>query len=204
MMFKYYAVFKPYKMLCQFVPFKMKRVLADLDFEFPEGTHALGRLDDNTEGLLLLTSDKSVTKLLMHPSQKHCRVYWVQVHGVVTEETLDSLRNGVSIRLEGEDYKTLPCKAKIIDSPENLPARKHPVATHFPTTWIELTLYEGKYHQIRKMCAAINHQTMRLLRISMEDLELHDFVPGSVKEYTKEDFFAKLKIQQQILTDSTD
>lgn len=190
----YYSIFKPYKMLSQFAPVKKKRTLAHLDFAFPEGTHALGRLDDNTEGLLLLTNDKSVTKLLMHPSQKHKRVYWVQVHGVVSQETIELLKKGVSIRLENIDYTTLPCGAKIIETPQNLPPRGHPVGTHFPTTWIELTLYEGKFHQIRKMTAAIGHQTMRLLRVSMEDLELHDFVPGSVKEYSKEEFFEKLKL----------
>jgi 23S rRNA pseudouridine2457 synthase len=68
------------------------------------------------------------------------------------------------------------------------------VGTHFPTTWIELTLYEGKFHQVRKMTAAIGHQTMRLIRVSMEELKLHDFVPGSVKEYSKEEFFERLKI----------
>ncbi len=181
-------------MLSQFVPIKKKRVLADIDFTFPEGTHALGRLDDNTEGLLLLTTDKSITKLLMHPSLKHQRVYWVQVHGTVSAETLDTLQKGVVIRLDHQDYTTLPCEARFIAPPENLPARAHPVSPHIPTTWIELTLHEGKFHQIRKMCAAIGHQTMRLLRISMEDLELHDFVPGSVKEYTKEEFFEKLKL----------
>lgn len=193
-MFHYYCIFKPYKMLSQFVPVKKKRTLSDLAFTFPEGTHALGRLDDNTEGLLLLTTDKSVTKLLMHPSQKHKRMYWVQVHGNVSDETIDMLQKGVSIRLENADYVTLPCEAKIIPAPENLPPRGHPVGTHFPTTWIELTLYEGRFHQIRKMTAAIGHQTMRLLRISIEDLELHDFVPGSVKEYTKEEFFERLKL----------
>ena len=193
-MLHYYSIFKPYKMLSQFVPIKKKRTLNDLDYAFPEGTHALGRLDDNTEGLLLLTTDKSVTKLLMHPLQKHKRVYWVQVHGIVSGDTLETLQKGVSILLDGSEYTTLPCEARFIAPPPNLPPRAHPVGMHFPTTWIELTLYEGKFHQIRKMCAAIGHQTMRLLRISIEDLELYDFVPGSVKEYSKEEFFDKLKL----------
>jgi 23S rRNA pseudouridine2457 synthase len=181
-------------MLSQFAPVKKKRTLEHLEYPFAENTHALGRLDDNTEGLLLLTNDKSVTALLMHPSQKHKRVYWVQVHGMVQRETLELLQKGIVIRLENTDYTTLPCEAKIIPAPENLPPRKHPVGTHFPTTWIELTLYEGKFHQVRKMTAAIGHQTMRLIRVSMEELKLHDFVPGSVKEYSKEEFFERLKI----------
>ncbi|MDP2387266.1 MAG: pseudouridine synthase [Bacteroidota bacterium] len=193
-MFHYYGIFKPYKMLSQFVPIKKKRTLSNLEYAFPDGTHALGRLDDNTEGLLLLTTDKSVTKLLMHPSQKHKRVYWVQVHGTVSGDTLEMLQKGVIIRLEHKDYITLPCEARFLAPPENLPPRAHPVSPQLATTWLELTLYEGKFHQIRKMCAAIGHQTLRLLRISMEDLELHDFVPGSVKEYSKEEFFEKLKL----------
>ncbi|MCD6066424.1 MAG: pseudouridine synthase [Bacteroidetes bacterium] len=193
-MHRYYAIYKPYKMLSQFVPVKKKRTLAQIEYVFAEGTHALGRLDDNTEGLLLLTNDKSVTALLMHPSQKHRRVYWVQVHGTVEQESLDTLQKGVPIRLENLDYITLPCEAKIIPAPENLPPRAHPVGTHFATTWIELVLYEGKFHQVRKMTAVIGHQTMRLIRISMEDMHLPDFIPGSVKEFSKEEFFGKLRL----------
>ena len=143
--FSYYQIYKPYKMLSQFVPIPKKRTLSDLEFSFVEGTNALGRLDDNSEGLLLLTNDKKVNRLLMNPENKHQRVYWVQVHGEVNQGALDHLSSGVDIKLEKSIYRTLPCEAKIIASPSCLPQRAHPVGTHFKTTWLELKLIEGKY-----------------------------------------------------------
>ena len=194
-MYKYYQLYKPYKMLCQFAPERKKRTLAHLNYEFAEGTNALGRLDDNTEGLLLLTNNKKVNAALMNPKHKHERNYWVQVHGIPTEDELNQLRNGVDIILEGNLYKTLPGKAEIIPHPENLPPRKHPVGTHFATTWIKLTLIEGKFHQIRKMTAAINHQTMRLIRVSIEGIEIKEFIPEQIIEINEADFFEKLKLE---------
>lgn len=194
-MHHYFAIYKPYKMLSQFAAVKKKRTLADLDFEFPEGTHALGRLDDNSEGLLLLTTDKSITAKLMHPAKKHERIYWVQVHGGVQPDAITQLENGISIILEGQQYRTLPCKVKVIETPQNLPARAHPVGTHFATTWLEMRLYEGKFHQIRKMTAAAGHQTMRLIRVALEDLSLQEFIPGAVYEYSEKDFHKLLRIQ---------
>jgi 23S rRNA pseudouridine2457 synthase len=113
---------------------------------------------------------------------------------VPTEVELNELRNGVNIILEGKVYKTLPGKAEIIPNPENLPPRKHPVGTHFATTWIKLTLIEGKFHQIRKMTAAINHQTMRLIRVSIEGIEIKEFIPEQIIEIDEAEFFKKLKI----------
>jgi 23S rRNA pseudouridine2457 synthase len=192
--FNYYQIYKPYKMLSQFVQIPKKRTLSNLDFIFADGTNALGRLDDNSEGLLLLTNDKKVNRLLMNPENKHERVYWVQVHGEVKQNTLEQLENGVDINLDKTIYKTLPCEAKIIDTPALLPARKHPVGTHFKTTWLELKLIEGKFHQIRKMTDKVGHQTMRLIRVSIEDISLHNWLPGSVKEINKDVFYQKLHL----------
>ena len=194
-MFSYYQIYKPYKMLSQFVPIAKKRTLSDLNFHFVEGTNALGRLDDNSEGLLLLTNDKKVNRLLMNPENKHQRVYWVQVHGNVQQEALDQLESGVDIILEKSIYRTLPCEAKIISTPLNLPLRAHPVGTHFKTTWLELKLIEGKFHQIRKMTDKVGHQTMRLIRVSIEDVFLHNWIPGSVQEINQDVFYDKLKLK---------
>jgi len=181
-------------MLSQFVPIAKKRTLSDLNFSFAEGTNALGRLDDNSEGLLLLTNDKKVNRLLMNPENKHQRVYWVQVHGDVQQIALDQLENGVDIILEKSIYRTLPCEAKIIPSPTHLPPRAHPVGTHFKTTWLELKLIEGKFHQIRKMTDKVGHQTMRLIRVSIENITLNEWIPGSIQEIEAEDFYDKLKL----------
>ncbi|MGZ3865461.1 MAG: pseudouridine synthase [Bacteroidia bacterium] len=193
-MYSYFVIYKPYKMLSQFVRVKKKKCLADLNYNFPKGTNALGRLDDNTEGLLILSNDKQLNHKLLKPENAHSRVYWVQVHKKVTDEELRTLEAGVKIRLSPHDYITRPCKARIIEAPKNLAYRNHPVSDELPTEWIELTLTEGKFHQVRKMTAAINHQTMRLMRVAIEDLLLGDMKPGEVRELTREEIFNKLKI----------
>lgn len=182
-------------MLSQFVRIPKKKVLADLNYNFPEGTNAVGRLDENSEGLLILSSDKQLTSLLLQPQNQHHRVYWVQVHGKVSAETLQTLEGGISIRMHGDDYTTKPCKAVIIEAPKNLPYRAHPVRDDIPTTWIELTLTEGKFHQVRKMTATVGHQTMRLLRVAIEDVLLQNMQPGEVREISQEEIYDKLKIE---------
>ncbi len=181
-------------MLSQFIRIPKKRVLLDLDFEFPLGTNAIGRLDENSEGLLILTNDKQLTQLLLKPENLHKRIYWVQLHGKITEEELKTLEGGVMIRLNLNDYLTKPCKAKIIETPTNLALRGHPVKPELPTTWVELTLTEGKFHQIRKMTVVVGHQTMRLIRIAIEDVLLNDMKPGEVHELQREEIYKKLKI----------
>lgn len=191
---QYYILYKPYKMISQFTTEHKKRCLADLDFKFPKQIYPLGRLDDNSEGLLLLSNDKSLNVKLLHPSNAHKRVYWVQVHGKPDKAAIKKLEDGVLIRLENEDYLTKPAKAKIITEPKNLPPRAHPVGDHKTTSWIELTLTEGKYHQVRKMTAAVGHQTMRLIRCAIEDLKLENMQPGEVRELKKEQLYKKLNI----------
>jgi 23S rRNA pseudouridine2457 synthase len=181
-------------MLSQFVRMPKKKVLADLDYNFPEGTNALGRLDENSEGLLILSNNKQLTHLLLKPENLHTRVYWVQVHGKVSAETLQKLEQGISIRMHKEDYFTKPCKARVIDTPTNLAQRGHPVSDDKITTWIELILTEGKFHQVRKMTAAVGHQTMRLIRVAIEDVLLLDMKPGEVREIKQEELYSKLKI----------
>ena len=181
-------------MLSQFVRMPKKKVLADLNFVFPEGTNALGRLDENSEGLLILSNHKQLTKQLLHPENLHRRVYWVQVHGQVLPETLVLLEKGISIRMHKEDYVTKPCKARIMEKPANLALRGHPVRDDITTTWVELILTEGKFHQIRKMTAAVGHQTMRLIRVAIEELNLEDMKPGEIREVSRENIFQALKI----------
>ncbi len=181
-------------MLSQFVRIPKKKVLGDLDYHFPEGTNALGRLDENSEGLLILSTDKQLTGLLLTPENLHRRIYWVQVHGKVSEETLHTLEKGISIRMHQADYLTKPCQARIINTPSDLPERGHPVRADKITTWVELILIEGKFHQIRKMTAAVGHQTMRLIRVAIENVLLEDMKPGEVRELSREEIYGKLNI----------
>ena len=182
-------------MVSQFVSPDNVGLLGDLDFEFPEGTHAIGRLDGHSEGLLILTTNKRVTNLLFQGEVPHKRTYVVNVAHHVSEETLQKLRTGIAIRIKGDvDYVTSPCEVDIVPRPEGLSKHANESWANVPNTWLKITLTEGKYHQIRKMVRTAGHRCKRLIRISIEDLELGDLVAGGVKEIEETEFFKLLKI----------
>ena len=192
---RYFIINKPYKMVSQFVSPDKVNLLGDIDFDWPEGTHAIGRLDNNSEGLLILTTNKRVTKLLFESDTPHKRTYLVHVEKVVTPERLLQLQTGITIRVKGGGYyTTTPCEVEIVSKPTNLPKRAHEFREDLPSSWLMITLTEGKYHQIRKMVSSVYHHCKRLIRVSIEDLELGDLQPGCVLEIEEEDFFKKLKI----------
>ena len=182
-------------MVSQFVSPDKVGLLGDIDFEFPEGIHAIGRLDNHSEGLLILTTNKKVTKLLFESKVPHKRTYIVQVRHKVTQESLEQLRTGVTICIKGgEHYTTTPCLTEIIEKPEGLNTRPDDFNEDLPHTWLSITLTEGKYHQIRKMTDALRHRTKRLIRVSIEDLKLGNLQPGCVREIGEATFFTQLKI----------
>ena len=182
-------------MVSQFVSPDKVGLLGDLDFEFPEGTHAIGRLDNHSEGLLILTTNKRVTKLLFESKIPHKRTYLVLVRNVMTTETLQKLRTGVTIRITGgADWVTTPCQAEIIDNPANLYPGAFVFRDDIPHTWVLITLTEGKFHQVRKMVFSLGHRCQRLIRLSIEDMTLGDLAPGAVKEFEEREFFSQLKI----------
>ncbi len=184
-------------MVSQFVSPDKVGLLGDLDFDFPEGTHAIGRLDNNSEGLLILTTNKKVTKLLFESKVPHKRVYLVQVANIVSEETLQRLRTGVSIRISGGvEYVTGECDVHIVDDPLQVYPQATALPDYIPVTWLLLSLTEGKYHQVRKMVAAVRHRCKRLIRVSIEDLALDGLAPGQVREITETAFFKLLHIER--------
>ncbi len=193
---RYFIINKPRKMVSQFVSPHQVNLLGDIDFDFPEGIHAVGRLDNDSEGLLILTNNKKVTRLLFTGEEQHKRVYLVQINNIISSENLQKLRTGVSIRVEGgEFYKTPPCEVKIIENATDIYPHAGDSSQYGSHTWLLITLYEGKYRQVRKMIGAINHRVKRLIRVSIEELLLNDMVPGTVKELEEGDFFHKLKIR---------
>lgn len=170
-------------------------LLGELDFDFPEGTHAIGRLDKQSEGLLLLTTNKKVTSLLFESKVPHKRTYILQVKHKVEEHSLQQLRDGITIRIKGGSYYvTKPCEVAIIQKPEGLFAAGYDINVIQPHTWLQITLTEGKFHQVRKMVAAVRHKCQRLIRISIEDMELGQLQPGEVQELEEADFFRLLKL----------
>lgn len=195
MLSQYYKVFKPYGMLSQFTPEAGHDTLASL-FDFQKDVYPIGRLDHDSEGLLLLTNDKAVNMRLLNPDRKHQRTYWVQVEGKPNEAALKQLRNGVTINLKGTLHKTLPAVVRIIPDPK-FPERnpsvnyvKHPV-----TSWIELTISEGKNRQVRKMTAKVGHPTLRLIRYAMERINIDKMISGDIVELTKKEFYERLNLR---------
>jgi 23S rRNA pseudouridine2457 synthase len=192
---RYFIINKPMHMVSQFVSTDKVRLLGELDFTFPEGTHAVGRLDNESEGLLILTTNKKVTRLLFQGIKKHTRSYLVLVKNEVSTETLEQLRKGISIRIKGgKDYISSPCGAEIITDAKAIYPLAEDSREAYPHTWLLLTLTEGKFHQVRKMVLAVHHRCLRLIRVSIENIHLGDLQAGAVKEYDEETFFGLLNI----------
>lgn len=183
-MHRHFKLFKPYGYLSQFVLHDntKKRLLGDF-YDFPKGTMSIGRLDKASEGLLLLTTDGKVSYHIC--SQKVEKEYYAQVDGVIDSEAIQKLRDGVIIKTEdGEDYTTLPCKVYNLEKAPNLPARAKKIRDdrHGPTSWISITLTEGKYRQVRKMTAAVGFPTLRLVRVRIGEIGIDRMQPGEVME----------------------
>jgi 23S rRNA pseudouridine2457 synthase len=184
-------------MVSQFVSSHEVGLLGDLDFDFPEGTHAIGRLDADSEGLLLCTTDKSITRRLFQGAVPHERTYLVMVKWLVLPEKLEQWSSGVVISAKGgSSYLTRPCKASLFDRMDAV--KFHPDLFQLPQygsfTWISLTLTEGKYHQVRKMVDVLGHKCIRLIRTHIEDLHLGKMSPGEVCEIEAVAFMEKLKL----------
>lgn len=190
---RYFLVNKPYNMVSQFVSSHDVRLLGDLDFNFPEGTHAIGRLDQNSEGLLLLTTNKKITKLLFQGPVPHKRTYLVQVKNKMSFETANKLAAGIEISSKTRNtFKTTACEVNIVDKPEGMFEAAKPLHENVVTTWITITLTEGKFHQVRKMVSSVNHKCLRLIRISIENIQLGKMYSGEVIEVDETFFLNKL------------
>jgi 23S rRNA pseudouridine2457 synthase len=182
-------------MVSQFVSTHQVNLLHQLNFSFPAGTHAIGRLDQNSEGLLLLTTNKKITKLLFQGPVPHNRTYLVQVKNLVSPDTINKLASGIEISAtDGKTFKTTPCKVKLLDTPKNLAAVEKPLHKNAENSWLEIILTEGRFHQVRKMVAAVHHKCIRLIRTSIEDIQIGSMQPGEVIELNENDFFRLLKL----------
>lgn len=173
----YVALYKPYDVLSQFTGEAGQRTLREIDL--PRGVYAAGRLDKDSEGLLLLSNDGPFIDHLIHPRNGHQRSYLVQVEGIPNEGALSQLRKGVVIK----EYKTKPCQVELLNSEPKLPPRTPPIRErkNIPTAWIRISLTEGKNRQVRRMTAAVGFPTLRLVRESIGNLKLGSLQPGEWK-----------------------
>jgi 23S rRNA pseudouridine2457 synthase len=182
---QHFKIFKPYGFLSQFLPEKRKKkhLIGEL-YDFPDKTMAIGRLDHDSEGLLLLTTDGMISyKVRSKDIEKE---YYVQVDGVITAEAISLLKNGVEIGINGTKYLTLPCKVVKLDCEPLLPARGRKIRDirHGPTSWISITLSEGKNRQIRKMTATVGFATLRLVRVRIGKIRIDNMSAGDVVPLT--------------------
>jgi 23S rRNA pseudouridine2457 synthase len=172
------ALNKPFNVICKFSPEPGKRTLAD--YIKTPGVYPAGRLDTDSEGLLLLTDDGPLQARISSPRFKLPKIYWAQVEGIPTEDAIATLRRGVDL---GE-FVTQPAGARLIDEPENLWSRDPPIRyrAKIPTSWIELTLREGKNRQVRRMTARVGFPTLRLVRASIGSVSVEGLAPGESRE----------------------
>ena len=179
---KYIAFYKPYNVLCQFTGEDGDLTLSQ--FGLPKEVYPAGRLDKDSEGLLLLTNDGVFNQKVTNPKNEKEKAYLVQVDHIPTKEKLDKLMKGVVIK----GYKTKPCKVRLIECPD-LPERNPPIRVrkNIPTSWLEIKISEGKNRQVRRMTAAIGHPTLRLIRIAIGKLRLEELTPGQWREVNKID-----------------
>jgi len=187
----HFIIHKPYGFLSQFVNNqnrrKNKKLLGELH-NFPEGTMAIGRLDEDSEGLLFLTTDGKLSEKIR--SKKVEKEYYVQVDGEIDNDAIERLVEGVEISVNGKKYITLPSRVSKIDDP-NFPERSRKVRDdrHGPTSWVSIIITEGKFRQVRKMTASVGFPTLRLVRYRIGNVSLGDYLPGKVFE-TNDNFLA--------------
>jgi len=191
----YFIINKPFGVLSQFTEENNNPGLSSL-FKLPRNVYPVGRLDLDSEGLLILTNDKKLNSMLLNPKNKHFKTYWVEVEGIPSKESLEMLENGVIINLKGKKHKTSPAKAAKIKNPD-IEERSVPVnrLKHPETCWIEISITEGKNRQVRRMTAAVGHPTLRLIRVAIEDLRLGPMKSGDITQISEKSILKKLKIR---------
>lgn len=181
---RYFRLFKPYGVLSQFTGEPGQRTLAE--FNLPKGVYAAGRLDRDSEGLLILSDDGPFIKKLLDPDHGHSRTYYAQVEGIPDKEALEKLRRG---GLEIKGHKTRPCQAELLAAEPDFPPRDPPIRYRaaIPASWLSLTLVEGKNRQVRRMTAAVGFPTLRLVRVSVGRVGLDGLEPGKWEAVRKGD-----------------
>ncbi|PNQ73099.1 ribulose phosphate epimerase [Hanstruepera neustonica] len=182
---RHFKLYKPYGYISQFVingrQKRQKKLLGEL-YDFPEGTMAIGRLDEKSEGLLLLTTDGKTSTLITSGGIE--KEYYVQVDGSLSSDSMETMRQGVTIGFDGKKYQTQPCIVELLPEIPDLPERSKKIrdSRHGPTTWIKIVITEGKFRQVRKMTSAVGHPTLRLVRVRIGNIHLGDLAVGMVEE----------------------
>lgn len=198
-MSKYFIVHKPFNVLSQFSSEEGKKTLKDF-FDVPSNVYPVGRLDFDSEGLLILTDDKKLNQYLLNPLHSHEREYWVQVEGEITSQAIEKLQQGVPININGRIHHTKKCKAQKCFSPPPVDERKPPIRFRksIPESWVKIILTEGKNRQVRKMTAYVGFPTLRLIRYRIGKITLEHLHSGEMKMLTQTELYNLLQIKKDI------
>ncbi|MFM1932464.1 MAG: hypothetical protein RL226_1767 [Bacteroidota bacterium] len=196
--FHYFLFYKPFGILSQFTNEGGRLGIASVA-NFPPNVYPVGRLDADSEGLLLLTDDKRLNKQMLDPTEGHWRTYLVQVEGDITPDAVQMLEIPMEINLKKKLHRTLPAKCERLFEPPAIPDRNPPVRfrKEIPTSWIRLHLREGKNHQVRKMTAQVGYPTLRLVREALVGMTLDGLNPGEFKEIDGEMVYNALKLSSK-------
>ena len=194
---RYFVFNKPYDVLSQFTREAGHESIADYFILDMKDVYPIGRLDKDSEGMLLLTNDKSLNAALLSPKALKTKTYLAQVEGQLSKEAIKKLSEGITITIDKKPYTTLPAKLKVVEKPKHLWERNPPVRfrKEIPTTWVEISIQEGKNRQIRRMFAAVGFPVLRLVRTAIENLVLDRILPGDIQEFNKQEFLRKLNIK---------
>ncbi len=183
----YLAFFKPFDVLCQFTPEPGSDKGTLAEFGFPPHVYPIGRLDADSEGLLLLSDDPRMNSRLLDPENQHSRTYLTQVENIPAPSAIEKLEAGVDIK----GHWTLPARVSLVEEEPQLPERGKPIRArkNIPTAWLKVSITEGKNRQVRRMTAAVGHPTLRLVRIAIGKLELADLSlkPGEWRALSDEE-----------------
>jgi 23S rRNA pseudouridine2457 synthase len=176
---EYYLIYKPYQVLSQFTSSDGKLCLKDI-LNVSKDVYPVGRLDYDSEGLLLLTNDTSINHQLLHPKFAHARTYWVQVDGAITNDAIEKLSKGVTISVDGKTYATKKAILKILPDGLAIPERNPPIRVRksIPTSWVSIQLTEGKNRQVRKMFASVGFPVVRLIRSQIGQFSIAQMQPA--------------------------
>ena len=192
-MFRYFIAYKPYQTLSQFTSALNKKTLADY-FSVPKNVYPVGRLDEDSEGLLILTNDKKLNHRLLNPAFEHEREYWVQVEGEITNNAIMQMQQGLELNIKSEMKEMKPGIVTVFDEPPEVAERIPPVRyrANIATSWIKIILKEGKNRQVRKMTAKVGFPTLRLIRYRIENIELKNMQPATIIELSQKSIYKKL------------
>ncbi|MEO6220225.1 MAG: pseudouridine synthase [Ginsengibacter sp.] len=195
---KYFVVHKPFNILSQFTSQDGKKTLKDV-FDIPSNVYPVGRLDYDSEGLLILTDDKKLNDYLLNPDKAHEREYWVQVENLITPQAIQELKKGVGININGKMYTTKFCDAKLFHQPPLVSERMPPIRErkNIPVSWLQIILTEGKNRQVRKMTASVGFPALRLIRYRIEEITIDSLQPGEMKMLSQTELYNLLQIKKR-------